>query len=369
MKLIVMVPCLNEEHTLPQVIKTIPSEIAGISSIETLIIDDGSTDRTIEIARRIGVDHVVKLKHHLGLARAFQAGLDACLDLGADIIVNTDGDNQYPSQAIPHLVAAIVRGEADLVVGDRQTHLVSEFSPLKKILQRSGSWAVKKLSGASEVKDAVSGFRAYSRYAASRLYLTNSYSYTIESLIQSAKRGLRIISVPINTNPKTRPSRLFRSIRGFVVRSGTTLVKSYLLYEPLKTFFMVAGAAAVIGVALGSGFVFLQFSDPAGSHLLWLVLTILFLAGSVVLGSFGLLADHVAANRKLLEELVWREKASSHGLLNSTLGAGTLRRDADFSVAEVLSFPQQREVAAPASRSYSEPAYQPDLLTPDFGRD
>lgn len=369
MKLIVMVPCLNEENTLPQVINTIPSEIAGISSIETLIIDDGSTDRTIEIARHIGVDHVVKLKHHMGLARAFQAGVDACLDLGADIIVNTDGDNQYPSQAIPQLVAPVLKGEADVVVGNRQTHLVSEFSPLKKVLQKVGSWTVKKLSGASEVKDAVSGFRAYSRYAASRLYLTNSYSYTIETLIQSAKRGLRIVSVPINTNPKTRPSRLFRSIRGFVSRSGATLVKSYLLYEPLRTFSLIAAAAAVIGIGLGLGFAFLQFSEPTANHLMWLVLAILCLSGGVVLGSFGLLADHVAANRKLLEELVWREKASSYGLLNSTLGTGTLRRDIDVSVAEVLSFPHQRELVAQASRSVSEFVYEPDRLAPDLGRD
>ena len=228
MKLIVMVPCLNEEATLPKVIETIPRIIPGITCVETLIIDDGSTDKTVEVARQLGVTHIVKLKKHQGLARAFQAGIDACLELGADIIINTDGDNQYPSEAIPRLVQPIIKGEADIVIGDRQTQTISEFSSLKKLLQRMGSWAVTSLSGAREINDAVSGFRAYSRYAASRTYLTNSFSYTIETIIQASKRGLRVVSVPITTNGKTRPSRLFRSIRGFVARSLTSLVRSYL---------------------------------------------------------------------------------------------------------------------------------------------
>jgi glycosyltransferase involved in cell wall biosynthesis len=347
MKLIVMVPCLNEELTLPKVIQTIPSVIPGVHSVETLIVDDGSTDNTVEVARRLGVNHIIKLKHHQGLAKAFQSGLDACLDLGADVIVNTDGDNQYPSEAIPQLVQPILRGEADIVIGDRQTQTVTEFSHLKKLLQRVGSWAVRELSGAQGVKDAVSGFRAYSRYAASRNYLTNSYSYTIESVIQAGKRGLRIVSVPIITNPKTRPSRLFRSIRGFVARSGTTLIRSYFMYEPLRTFTLGASLSIGAGLVSGGSLIYFVVTNPSGTHVLALSLTVAFIMGGVLLATIGVLADHIAANRKLLEELVWREKAASRGLFDFTLGLGTApSRQADYLIPEATSIPEQAPVEA-----------------------
>jgi glycosyltransferase involved in cell wall biosynthesis len=369
MKLIVMIPCLNEELTLTRVIDTIPTWIPGIDCVETLIIDDGSTDDTVALASQLGVNHIVQLKHHMGLARAFQAGLDTCLDLGADVIVNTDGDNQYPSQAIPQLIAPILNGEADIVVGDRQTQTVSDFSPLKKFLQRFGSWAVKRLSGASEVKDVVSGFRAYSRYAASGLYLTNSFSYTIESLIQSAKRGLRIVSVPISTNAKTRPSRLFRSVRVFVARSGTTLVKSYFLYEPVRPFLVMAVAVSMVGFLTGLLFFCLLLIDPTGGHLIWLVLTALFLVGGAVMACFGLMADHIAANRKLLEELVWREKAASRGFMSSTLGIGPLQPNNSLTALEAFSLSSELEVASSTGLKRSKPDYQFERVAPDVGID
>ena len=333
MKLIVMVPCWNEEATLPLVIDSIPETVRGVDRIETLIVDDGSSDRTVEVARSCGVDHIVKLKQHRGLAAAFQAGIDACLDLGADIIVNTDGDNQYPSTAIPDLVEPVLTGKADIAIGDRQTQTIGEFSPLKKLLQRFGSWTVRKLAGAPDVRDAVSGFRAYSRYAAARIYLTSSYSYTVESVIQAGKRGLRIVSVPITTNAKTRPSRLYRSLPGFLVRSITTIVRSYAMYEPMKIFSTMGALSFLAGIALGGRFVYFLVAASGEGHIQSLVLAGSLLTGGLVLVLLGILADLIAANRRMLEELVWREKAGRRGLLESTLGNGT----ANGAVAELLA--------------------------------
>lgn len=362
MKLIVMIPCLNEESTLPLVVQTIPKDIPGIDSIETLIIDDGSNDDTIGVAKRLGVHHIIKLKHHMGLARAFQTGLDACLDLGADVIVNTDGDNQYPSESIPLLVRPILMGEADIVVGDRQTQTIAEFSPLKRLLQRTGSWAVKKLSGAAEVNDAVSGFRAYSRYAASRNCLTNSYSYTIESLMHASKRGLRIVSVPITTKPKTRPSRLMKSLHSFVTRSAAILIKSYLMHEPLKIFALMGSLSFMIGSSLGIFLIYSQIVSAPDIHMLMPALAVTFLLIGVMLVAFGLMGDHIAANRKLLEELVWREKLINRGQLNTALGTGgayqqdsvrpvmaSYEQSQDQEMAEIIHRLSNRSSRLPAS--------------------
>ena len=324
MKLIIMIPCLNEEVTLPRVINSIPTQIEGISQVEILIVDDGSTDDTVNVARRCGADHILKLKENMGLARAFQAGIDASLDMGADIIVNTDGDNQYPSEAIPALVKPILNGKADISIGDRRTHTVDEFSYVKKLLQRLGSWMVRILSGVKDVPDAVSGFRAYSRYAASRIYLTSSYSYTIESIIQAGKRGLRIESVPIQRNSDTRPSRLYKHLFGFLARSGTTLLRSYALYEPLKIFTVIGGLSFIAGLALGGRFVYFLSQGEGQGHVQSLILATALLIGGLTVAMGGLLADLMAANRRLLEELVWREKASRHGLLESMHGSGVL---------------------------------------------
>jgi glycosyltransferase involved in cell wall biosynthesis len=337
MKLIVMIPCLNEELTLAQVVQTIPTRIPGIDCIETLVVDDSSTDDTVGVASRLGVNHIVRLKHHMGLARAFQHGLDACLDLGADIIVNTDGDNQYPSEYIPQLVQPIVSGEGDIVIGDRQTHMIDEFSATKKLLQRFGSWMVRKLSGATEVRDAVSGFRAYSRYAASRICLNNSYSYTIESLIHASKRGLRIISVPITSNPNTRPSRLMKNIRSFVARSGAILVKSYLLYEPLKVFGLLGALSFAVGSILGIFVIYYQMAGPLSDHILTAILSVTLLAAGVFLPIIGLLAEHIGANRKLLEELVWREKLGNRRLLNALMDTDPHNQYSDFEITESLT--------------------------------
>lgn len=246
-KLIVQIPCLNEAETLPGTVADIPRQIDGIDQIEILIIDDGSTDGTADIARKIGVDHILRNKKNQGLARSFRSGLEACLKLGADIVVNTDGDNQYAGADIAKLVQPILRGEADMVVGDRQTHKIAHFSPLKKALQKLGSSAVRALSDTT-IPDAVSGFRAMSRELVLHLNVLSSFSYTIETLIQANKKGFNIVAVPVGTNAETRPSRLFQSIPRFIERSLTTMVRTYATYQPLRVFFYIGMSLLAIFV-------------------------------------------------------------------------------------------------------------------------
>lgn len=326
MKLIVMVPCFNEEMTLPSVIQSIPRHIPGIDRIETLIIDDGSTDRTVEVARAIGVDHIVRLKKNKGLAAAFQAGVDSAIDLGADIIVNTDGDNQYPSRFIPDLVAPILAGKADIVIGDRQTDLVDEFSPLKKFLQRNGSRLVRKLAGASDAPDVVSGFRAFSRYAAARIFLVTRYSYTIESLMQATRKGLCVVSIKIRTNPKTRPSRLFRSIPRFLFRSGMTIVRSYTNNAPVVPFLGLGALSLLAGLSLSSRFLFYWAIGDGAGHVQSLILAAILIVGGISIALAGILADLISANKRMLEELVWREKLSRPGVMDQKFGPITVKR-------------------------------------------
>ena len=245
-KLIIQIPCLNEESTLAAAIADIPRDIPGIDVVEILVIDDGSTDRTAEVASECGADHIMRNGSNLGLAKSFQRGLDAGLRRGADIIVNTDGDNQYCGADIAKLVQPILSGQADIVVGDRQTGNIQHFSPLKKALQKVGSRAVGRLA-AAEIPDAVSGFRAFSRNAAMGITVRSTFSYTTETLIQAGRKNLRIASIPINTNKVERPSRLFKSIPQFLSRTGRTMVRAYAMYEPLKIFMMLGLALMVAG--------------------------------------------------------------------------------------------------------------------------
>jgi glycosyltransferase involved in cell wall biosynthesis len=325
-KLIVMIPCLNEEETLPSVVQSIPRFIPGIDRIETLIVDDGSTDRTVEVARAIGVDHIVRLKQNGGLAGAFQAGIDSAIDLGADIIVNTDGDNQYPSRFIPDLIAPILAGEADIVIGNRQTDLVDEFSPLKKFLQRNGSRIVRRLAGADDAPDVVSGFRAFSRYAAARTFLFTRYSYTIESLMQASRKGLRVVSIKIRTNPKTRPSRLFRSIPGFLWRSGMTILRSYTNTAPVVPFLGIGALGIAAGLAVGARFFLYWLAGDGDGHVQSLILAAILIVGGITIALAGVLADLIAANKRMLEELVWREKLAGRGVMEQKFGPITVDR-------------------------------------------
>jgi glycosyltransferase involved in cell wall biosynthesis len=308
MKLIVQIPCYNEEETLPQVLDSIPRQIPGVDEVRALIIDDGSADRTVEVARQHGADYIVRHAGNKGLARAFRTGLDACLFLGADIIVNTDGDNQYPQADIPRLVAPLLNGEADIVFGDRQTWTISGLSRQTKLLQAWGSRVVRAVSGTT-VTDAPSGFRAYSREAALRLISLTNYSYTVENVIQAGKLGLTTVNVPVETNPQTRPSRLKKSNLDFVKKQGGTILHLYTVYEPLRTFFYLSLPFGLVGLFLVLRFLYFNFfTDQAGvgRHVQSLVIGGTLLTLGFLLLILGILADLIAANRRLTEETLYR---------------------------------------------------------------
>jgi glycosyltransferase involved in cell wall biosynthesis len=300
MKLIIQIPCLNEEATLPATLIDLPRSIPGIDTVEILIVDDGSTDRTVDVARRFGVHHIVSNRHNLGLARSFSRGIEECLRRGADIIVNTDGDNQYSGADIAKLVQPIVEGRADIVVGDRETRKVAHFSPLKKLLQALGSGVMSKLTGV-HLPDAVSGFRAFSREAALKTNIVSPFSYTLETVIQAASKKLKIVSVPVATNGKTRDSRLFTSIPAFVSRQLKTLVLMYVMYRPLRAFCAMGLVLALVGAAPIARFLYFYASGDGSGHLQSLVLGGMLVVMSFVAFATGLLADVVSRNRQLLE--------------------------------------------------------------------
>ena len=301
MKLIVQIPCFNEEDTLPATFKDIPKKMDGVDVVEIMFIDDGSTDKTIEVAKALGVHHIVINKNNRGLARTFRTGLNECLKLGADIIVNTDGDNQYAGWDIPKLIQPILDGRADVVVGDRNTAKVAHFSPFKKFLQRLGSYVVKTLSGV-QVPDAVSGFRAYSRDAALQLNIVSPFSYTIEALIQAGKKHMAVTSVPVETNEKTRESRLFSSIPKFIERQLTTIVRMYAMYQPLKVFFYIGLTLSILGAIPIIRFLFYYFTGDGDGHLQSLVLGGVLTILGFISFLIALLADLMNFNRQLIEQ-------------------------------------------------------------------
>ena len=300
MKLIVQIPCFNEEQTLPQTVADIPRHIDGVDEVEILIIDDGCTDGTVFTAREIGVDHIISHKRNRGLASAFRTGIDACLRLGADIIVNTDGDNQYVGRDVPKLIAPILRGDAELVVGDRQTQKIPHFSRGKRVLQAIGSLVVRKLSG-TDVPDVVSGFRAFSRDAAFQINIVSSFSYTIETIIQAGNKQMAIRSVPIDTNGKTRESRLFKSIPHFVTRSIGTMVRMYAMYRPLRVFSFISAILLTIGAIPIVRFLYYYFSGDGSGHIQSLVLGGVMLLMGLSTLLIGLVADLISRNRQLIE--------------------------------------------------------------------
>jgi len=307
MKLIVQIPCLNEEKTLPQTVADIPRKISGVDEVEILIIDDGSTDNTVAVARQAGVDHIVRFTKNRGLAAAFAAGIDACLRLGADIIVNTDGDNQYYGGDIPRLIAPILTGEADMVIGDRQVETIDHFSPTKKRLQKLGSWVVRQASG-TNIPDTTSGFRAYSREAAMRMNVISDYSYTLETIIQAGKQHLALTSKPIRTNPKTRESRLIGSLLDYLRRSTSTIVRTYAMYEPLRIFISAGALLLLGGVILGLRYLHFVGMGEGKGHIQSVILTAIFLIAGFQVILIGMLADLIAINRRLSEDILFRVK-------------------------------------------------------------
>lgn len=307
MKLFIQVPCLNEEETLPLVLSTIPAEIEGIDEIHVLIIDDGSTDRTVEVAREHGVTHFVRHVGNRGLARSFADGVNYALSHGADILVNTDGDNQYPQQSIPELVRPILERRADIVVGDRQTSTIKHFSPLKRLLQRVGSRVVNIAAG-TDVADAASGFRAYSRESLMKLNIVTEFSYCMETIIQAGHKRMRIESVPITTNPKTRESRLFSSMWQHIAQSGRAIVRSYLMFRPLAFFIPLGLVLLAISMVPFVRYLVLWLGGVAGDHIQSLILGAAFLVGALLSFALGLLADLLRINRTLVEDSLERSK-------------------------------------------------------------
>lgn len=302
MKLIIQIPCYNEAETLEIALNDLPKHIDGVDEIEYLIINDGSKDNTVEVAKHWGVNYVVNFKQNKGLAKGFMAGLDACLRNGADIIVNTDADNQYVGEDIAKLIQPILDGKADMVVGERPIDETEHFSPLKKKLQHFGSWVVRKASR-TDIPDAPSGFRAYSREAAMRMNVVNEYTYTLETIVQAGRNKMAITSVPIRTNGELRPSRLFNSMMGYVKKSMLTIIRAFLMYRPLMFFTTLGSIMGLIGAGIGIRFLCYWFAGTGAGHIQSLILASMMIILGVMTIIVGLQGDIIAANRKLLEDI------------------------------------------------------------------
>jgi glycosyltransferase involved in cell wall biosynthesis len=329
-KLIIQIPCLNEAETLPGTIRDLPKAIPGIDVIEYLVVDDGSTDGTREVALMSGVHHVVRFTRRKGLAAAFMAGIDASLKLGADYVVNTDGDNQYAGEDIATLLGPLLAGKADIVIGDRNIQAVEHMSGMRKRLQHLGSWVVRQVSN-TNVPDTTSGFRAYTREAALRMTIVSDFSYTLESIIQAGKKKMAIAHVPIRTNQRTRRSRLFDSVWTYLKASAATIVRIYAMYEPLKVFGTIGLLIFGSGVALGVRFLVYYFSGTGLGHLQSVFLSGVLMIVGFQVGLIGLLADVISGNRKLLEDVLYRVRRLE-------LGAGS--EQPEESVAALFDRPR-----------------------------
>jgi glycosyltransferase involved in cell wall biosynthesis len=352
MKLIIQIPAFNEEATIAQALRELPRKLEGITSIETLVIDDGSSDGTVDAAKRAGASHIIQLRTHRGLSAAFTAGIDAALRLGADIIVNTDADNQYAGADIARLIAPIVRGTAEVVIGDRQVGTSPHMSPLKRILQRMGSWTVSLASGV-RVGDVTSGFRAFSREAAMQINVFNPFTYTLETIIQAGNRNLGVQSVTVRTNPPTRPSRLYSGLGTYVRKSAATIFRVYALYRPLKTFFAIGSVLMFLGLLLGGRFLWYFLQGDRAGRIQSLILAAVFLITGFHTWLIALLADLIAVNRRLSEDVLIRvRKLESPAVVKRVPRADTL--------PQRLARPERNaRRGSPAAGSPSKPAATP----------
>jgi len=305
MKLIIQIPCYNEAQTLAATLRALPITIPGIDQIEYLIIDDGSTDATALVARDIGVHHIVRFPQNRGLANAFAAGLEASLRAGADIVVNTDADNQYRSEDISRLIEPILQGRAEVVIGDRGVTTLSTFSPFKRVLQRLGSWVVQQAAGIA-IPDATSGFRALSREAALRTLVLSNYSYTLETLIQAGAQHLPVAYVPVRTNPQTRPSRLMRNLTHYLTHSTATIIRAYTTYRPLRVFAAIGGLMIGGGILVSLRYLSFYLKGQGAGHIQSVILAAILLIVGFQVGLIGLIADLIGSNRKILEEALYR---------------------------------------------------------------
>ena len=317
MKLVIQIPCYNEVGTLERTVRDLPSSVSGFDVVEYLVIDDGSRDGTSDEARRLGVHHVVRHPTNLGLARAFQTGIDACLRYGADVIINTDADNQYPGRYIEQLATPVCEGVADIAIADRQTHAIAHFSTMKRRMQKLGTAVVRGLSG-TDVADAPSGFRAYSREAALRLNVLSQFSYTLETIIQAGKMGLKIVNIPIETNPPLRPSRLHKGMFNFITKQSATMLRLYAFYEPLKTFSILAVPFLLVGGGAWLRFVYLFYTGQTdiGRHVQSLTIGTGVLLVGVLMLLFGLQADISNKHRQLTQIVLYRLRKLEHRMFN-----------------------------------------------------
>ncbi|MBN2444181.1 MAG: glycosyltransferase family 2 protein [Spirochaetales bacterium] len=302
MKLIIQIPCFNEENTLPITLKDLPREVDGFDVVEWCVIDDGSTDKTVEVARSLGVDHIISFKYNNGLARAFMKGIEVCLKAKADVIVNTDADNQYYAGDIPKLVLPVLNGEADMVIGERPIKKIKHFSPFKKILQRIGSFVVKTLSN-TDVPDAPSGFRAISRYAAMHLNIFSKYTYTMESIIQAGRKNLKIVSVKIRTNDVTRKSKLVKSTLSYIFKSMVTIIRIFVVYNPFRFFMILSILLFIGGIIPGIRYLILFIYRSESGHIQSLILSAILLIMSVQIGVLAFIGDLNAVNRSIMEDV------------------------------------------------------------------
>ena len=312
MKLIIQIPCYNEAETLEVALNDLPTHIDGIDEIEYLIINDGSRDNTVEVAKRWGVDHIVNFKQNQGLAKGFIAGLDGCLRCGADIIVNTDADDQYKGADIEKIVRPILNGEADMVIGARPIDETEHFSYIKKKLQHLGSWSVRRASN-TNVPDAPSGFRAFSREAAMKLNVVNDYTYTLETIVQAGRENIPMMSVPIRTNAELRPSRLFKSMWGYVKKSILTILRAYVMYKPLKAFTLISLPFIIIGTGIGVRFLYYISVGRSGGHIQSLILGCTLIIIGFLIFVIGILADTIASNRRILQDVQFHVKSIEYG--------------------------------------------------------
>jgi glycosyltransferase involved in cell wall biosynthesis len=311
-KVIIQIPCYNEEATLPSTVRDLPRELPGVDEVEILVVDDGSVDCTAEVAQNLNVDHIVCMKQNQGLAYAFMAGLDAALEAGADVIVNTDADNQYRGEDVERLIKPLLMGEADIAVGDRGVASLKHFSPLKRRLQRWGSWVVERAAGIS-IPDATSGFRAFTREAAMRLTVLSDYTYTLETLIQAGARRMAVTYVPIRTNPETRQSRLIQNIPSFLAVSAITILRFYAMYRPLRLFLSLGMVMIAGGVAIGIRFLYYFITGPGTGKVQSLILAAILTIVGFQVCLIGLMADLVRLNRKMLEEMLYRARRTEMG--------------------------------------------------------
>lgn len=328
MKLIIQIPCYNEAKTLEIALNDLPKSIDGIDEIEYLIINDGSSDNTVEVAKSWGVNYVVNFKNNKGLAKGFLAGIDAALRNGADIVVNTDADNQYSGADIEKLVRPILDGKSDIVIGERPIDQTEHFSPLKKKLQHLGSWVVRRASKTS-IPDAPSGFRAYSREAAMRLNVVNEYTYTLETIVQAGRNKMAITSVPIATNPELRKSRLFNSMFSYIKKSVLTIARAFVMYKPLKFFTIIGMSCIAVGVIIGIRFVYYLLNGAGNGHIQSLILGSMMIVVGVQTFIVGLQGDIIAANRKLLEDIQYRVKRLDYEMTKSPDGQTDIVKDED----------------------------------------